>query len=141
MVVAFFGSTILAVVLLRFIPVYFTPLMFIRCAEQIKDGESIKMHHHWVPLDKISPHLPVAVMASEDQRFLLHHGFDYKAIEKPWNIICRARKAWCKHHIAADCKERVPVAGPFMDTQRFRSLFYNSDRTDVEQAADNGSLS
>lgn len=82
MVVAFFGSTILAVVLLRFIPVYFTPLMFIRCAEQIKDGESIKMHHHWVPLDKISPHLPVAVMASEDQRFLLHHGFDYKAIEK-----------------------------------------------------------
>lgn len=77
-----FGSTILAVVLLRFIPVYFTPLMFIRCAEQIKDGESIKMHHHWVSLDKISPHLPVAVMASEDQRFLIHHGFDYKAIEK-----------------------------------------------------------
>lgn len=82
MVVAFFGSTILAVVLLRFIPVYFTPLMFIRCAEQIKDGESIKMHHHWVSLDKISQHLPVAVMASEDQRFLIHHGFDYKAIEK-----------------------------------------------------------
>lgn len=82
MVVAFFGSTILAVVLLRFIPVYFTPLMLIRCAEQIKDGESIKMHHHWVSLDKISPHLPVAVMASEDQRFLIHHGFDYKAIEK-----------------------------------------------------------
>ena len=82
MVVAFFGSTILAVVLLRFIPVYFTPLMFIRCTEQIKNGESIKMHHHWVPLDEISRHMPVAVMASEDQRFLLHHGFDYKAIEK-----------------------------------------------------------
>ncbi|MDO4161202.1 MAG: monofunctional biosynthetic peptidoglycan transglycosylase [Prevotellaceae bacterium] len=82
MVVAFFGSTILAVVLLRFIPVYFTPLMFIRCAEQIKDGETIKLHHHWVSLDKISRHMPVAVMASEDQRFLLHHGFDYDAIEK-----------------------------------------------------------
>ena len=26
--------------------------------------------------------MPVAVMASEDQRFLLHHGFDYGAIEK-----------------------------------------------------------
>lgn len=82
MVVAFFGSTILAVVLLRFIPVYFTPLMFIRCVEQIKSGEDVKLHHHWVSLDNISPHLPVAVMASEDQRFLLHHGFDYKAIEK-----------------------------------------------------------
>lgn len=80
--VAFFGSSILAVVALRFIPVYFTPLMFIRCAQQIKDGESIKLHHHWVPLDEISPHMPVAVMASEDQRFLLHHGFDYQAIEK-----------------------------------------------------------
>lgn len=82
MVAAFFGSTILAVVVLRFIPVYFTPLMFIRCAQQVEVGRSIRMHHHWVPLNEISPHMPVAVMASEDQRFLLHHGFDYKAIEK-----------------------------------------------------------
>ena len=82
MVVAFFGSTILAVVALRFIPVYFTPLMFIRCAQQISKGEEIKLKHHWVPLSDISRQLPVAVMASEDQRFLLHHGFDYNAIEQ-----------------------------------------------------------
>ena len=82
MVVAFFGSTILAVVALRFIPVYFTPIMFIRCAQQISKGEEIKLKHHWVPLSDISRHLPVAVMASEDQRFLLHHGFDYNAIEQ-----------------------------------------------------------
>lgn len=82
MVVAFFGSTILAVVLFRFVPVYFTPLMIIRCMEQVKDGKTMRLHHHWVPLEEISPHMPVAVMASEDQRFLLHHGFDYKAIEK-----------------------------------------------------------
>lgn len=82
MVVAFFGSTILAVVLFRFVPVYFTPLMIIRCMEQVKDGKTMCLHHHWVPLEEISPHMPVAVMASEDQRFLLHHGFDYKAIEK-----------------------------------------------------------
>lgn len=81
MVVAFFGSTILAVVAFRFLPVYFTPLMFIRCVEQAKEGKSLKLHHHWVPLNDISQHMPVAVMASEDQRFLLHHGFDYKAIE------------------------------------------------------------
>lgn len=82
MVVAFFGSTILAVVLLRFVPVYFTPLMFIRCAEQLEEGKLLKLSHHWVPIEEISRHLPVAVMASEDQRFLLHHGFDYEAIEK-----------------------------------------------------------
>ena len=78
----FFGSTILSVVVLRFVPVFFTPLMFIRCGEQLLDGKSLTMHHHWVSLEKISPHLPVAVMGSEDQRFLLHHGFDFAAIQK-----------------------------------------------------------
>ena len=78
----FFSSTILSVVVLRFVPVFFTPLMFIRCGEQLLDGKSLTMHHHWVSLDKISPHLPVAVMGSEDQRFLLHHGFDFAAIQK-----------------------------------------------------------
>lgn len=81
-VILFFSSTLLAVVAYRFLPVYFTPLMFIRCFEQIGEGKTLAMHHHWVPMDKISSHLPVAVMASEDQRFLLHHGFDYSAIEK-----------------------------------------------------------
>ena len=78
----FFGSTILSVVVLRFVPVFFTPLMFIRCGEHLLDGKSLTMHHHWVSIEKISPHLPVAVMGSEDQRFLLHHGFDFAAIQK-----------------------------------------------------------
>ena len=78
----FFSTSILAVVIYRFLPVYLTPLMVIRCFQQVGEGESIQLHHHWVSLDQISPHLPVAVMASEDQRFLLHHGFDYDAIEK-----------------------------------------------------------
>lgn len=78
----FFCSTILVVVMYRFIPVYITPLMVIRCFQQVGKGEHITWHHHWVPLDNISPHLPVAVMASEDQRFLIHHGFDLDAIEK-----------------------------------------------------------
>ena len=56
--------------------------MFIRCFQQVGNGESMTLHHHWIPLEEISPHLPVAVMASEDQRFLLHHGFDYNAIQK-----------------------------------------------------------
>ena len=81
-VVVFFGSTILSVVALRFIPVYFTPLMFIRLGEQIAKGEEMKMRHSWVPLEDIAPSLPLAVMASEDARFLEHHGFDFNAIEK-----------------------------------------------------------
>ena len=78
----FLSSTILAVVLYRFLPVYVTPLMVIRCFEQVGKGESVALHHTWVPLNKMSKYMPVAVMASEDQRFMLHHGFDYDAIEK-----------------------------------------------------------
>ena len=78
---AFFASTILSVAVLRWVPVWFTPLMFIRLAQQSGAGEKMTLHHHWVPLEEISPALPTAVMASEDARFLEHHGFDYKAIE------------------------------------------------------------
>lgn len=77
-----FASSLLAVVAYRFMPVYFTPLMITRCFEQMANGEPIRLHHEWVSLDKMSPSMPVAVMASEDQRFLTHHGFDYKAIEQ-----------------------------------------------------------
>ncbi len=79
--VAFFASTILSVILLRFLPVWFTPLMFIRCYEQVKEGRELKLSHSWVSIDEMSPSMPVAVMASEDANFLKHHGFDYKAIE------------------------------------------------------------
>ena len=78
----FFGSTILAVVGLRFLPVWVTPLMVIRCYQQLTEGKDLKLSHDWVSLDEISPSLPVAVIASEDGRFLKHHGFDYEAIEK-----------------------------------------------------------
>ena len=81
-VVAFFASTILSVVVLRWVPVYFTPLMFIRLAQQQANHQELTLHHHWVPLDEIAPSLPLAVMASEDARFLQHHGFDFKAIEQ-----------------------------------------------------------
>jgi monofunctional biosynthetic peptidoglycan transglycosylase len=78
-VVAFFASTILAVVAYRFVPVYYTPLMFIRLAQQ---ADGWRLNHHWVPLSDISPQLPLAVMASEDAKFPEHHGFDFEAIEQ-----------------------------------------------------------
>ena len=80
-VVAFFASTILSVVVLRFLPVVVTPLMLIRCYQQVKAGEELKLSHDWEPLSNISKDLPIAVMASEDAKFLDHHGFDYQAIE------------------------------------------------------------
>jgi hypothetical protein len=50
-VVAFFASTILSVIVLRWVPVFFTPLMFIRVAQQVSDGKEMALHHHWVALE------------------------------------------------------------------------------------------
>ncbi|MCQ2197169.1 MAG: monofunctional biosynthetic peptidoglycan transglycosylase [Bacteroidaceae bacterium] len=81
-VLLFFGSTILIVLLYRWVPVYYTPLMGIRSIQQKWDGREVKCSHHWVPLDSISPYMPIAVIASEDQLFTQHNGFDFKAIEQ-----------------------------------------------------------
>ena len=78
----FFTSTILAVVILKYIPVYITPLMLIRCVEAVIDGETPAINHHWVPLERINHNLPQAVMASEDNLFLKHSGFDLEQIQK-----------------------------------------------------------
>ena len=76
----FFVSSLLSVIALRWVPVYVTPLMLIRCAQQWSRGERLRLHHSWVPLEEMPPSLPVAVIASEDQKFYVHSGFDTQAI-------------------------------------------------------------
>ena len=78
----FFVFSIGAVMLFRFIPVCFTPLMGIRTVQQIADGKKPKIKHKWVSYKKISSYAKRAVIASEDQRFFLHNGFDRVEIEK-----------------------------------------------------------
>lgn len=80
--ILFFGSTILAVVLYRYVPVYITPLMVIRLVEQNNAGEEYRMKHKWVPIDEITHNMPQAVVASEDNLFMSHNGFDLDQIEK-----------------------------------------------------------
>ncbi|MFO7993149.1 MAG: monofunctional biosynthetic peptidoglycan transglycosylase [Marinobacter sp.] len=45
-------------------------------------GSDQELRQEWVSLDDISPWMPLAVVASEDQRFLHHHGVDFGAIRK-----------------------------------------------------------
>lgn len=80
----FFGSSIGAVILFRFVPVPVTPLMIIRAVNpQGTDTQKERerhWQHQWVSYDEISPWMPRAVVASEDGRFYEHHGFDFKEI-------------------------------------------------------------
>ncbi len=77
-----FISSIAAVVVFRFVPLPFTFLMLERCVQQKMDDRKMKLEYHWVPLSQISNTLQLAVVTSEDQNFLFHHGFDFQAIQK-----------------------------------------------------------
>lgn len=74
----FFLITFLLVLLFKWIPLPFTPLMAIRYFEHL--DEEIK--HEWVPIEAISKNLQLAVICSEDQNFEKHSGFDFEAIQK-----------------------------------------------------------
>lgn len=82
LVLAFFVLSLFAVILYKYIPVYITPLMLLRTGEQLWKGEDFHLEHQWVPLEKISPALIQAVVASEDNLFLNHKGFDWEQLEK-----------------------------------------------------------
>ena len=89
---AFIGLSVFFVLLFRFVPVYLTPLMLIRGVEQLASGEKLQIRHHWVSNGEISKHLMLAVVCSEDQTFLDHFGFDFKAIEQSLNASRRSKK-------------------------------------------------
>lgn len=76
-IVLFFGSTIAAVVVYKWMPVYITPLMITRSIEN--DDE---MQHKWVPIEEISENMALAVISSEDNLFMSHSGFDFDQIQK-----------------------------------------------------------
>jgi monofunctional biosynthetic peptidoglycan transglycosylase len=79
--VGFILLSVLSVILFRFVPIPFTPLMLIRCVQQAANGKHMVIYKSWQPISRISPHLQLAVVASEDQNFLSHMGFDVKAIQ------------------------------------------------------------
>ena len=82
LIISLVALSILFVLLYKFVPVPYTPLMLIRYFEQKKEGEKQVIHHKWIPLEEISINLQRAVIASEDQRFFEHKGFDLEQIQK-----------------------------------------------------------
>ena len=79
-----------------------------------------RLAYHWVPYGRISADLKRAVIASEDQRFLEHHGFDFEAIEKAY-----ARNAR---------RGRVRRGGSTITQQLAKNLFLSPSRTYLRKA-------
>ena len=65
-----------SIVVFRFVNPPITPVMLV---EKLK-GNTLR--RDWVPLEDISPQLPLAVIASEDGRFCVHWGVDWGAVRE-----------------------------------------------------------
>ena len=78
---AFIALSVLWVLVLRWVPVWVTPLMISRSIEYRGD-DSFQTHKSWQRYENISPELAKAVIASEDNLFVEHHGFDWKEMRK-----------------------------------------------------------
>lgn len=88
----FLGISLFMVVLYKFVPVPFTPLMVIRAIENKIAGKENYFSHDWEPLENISVNLQKAVIASEDGTFLTHSGFDFIAMQKAFKNNERGRR-------------------------------------------------
>ena len=70
------------VLVLRFVPPWTSAVMMERRLDALVHGEKdFQLRQHWVPWSRISPWVPIAMVAGEDQKFPFHHGFDFDSIE------------------------------------------------------------
>jgi len=73
----FFISTIGVTLIYRFVNPPITWLMFQRWA-----FEGYGLEKDWVDMDEVPYYLPLAMISSEDGKFMEHNGFDFAAIDK-----------------------------------------------------------
>ena len=67
---------VLLLLLLRFVPLSTTAFML---------QSPYPVTQHWINIDKLPAHVPMAMVASEDQLFPQHFGVDFNAISKALN--------------------------------------------------------
>lgn len=115
---AFFISTIMTVIALKWLPVYFTPLLVLRTGEYALQGKWVSVQKDWVSLSEISPHLRKAVIASEDPKFLTHSGFDFEAIAKA---------------IDANKRRKVKMGASTISQQTAKNVFLYPSRTYIRK--------
>jgi monofunctional biosynthetic peptidoglycan transglycosylase len=82
LVLAWLALSWLMVLLLRFVPPWASAVMLERQLGAWIHGEKdFQLHQHWVPWKQVSPWVPLAMVAGEDQKFPYHHGFDFDSIQ------------------------------------------------------------
>ena len=109
-----FVSSVMMVLLLKWLPVYTTPLVVLRGIEYTLGGKWVSIQKDWVSIEEISPHLQQAVIASEDPKFLSHNGFDFEAIAKA---------------IDANKRRKIKMGASTITQQTAKNVFLYPSRT------------
>lgn len=91
-VLGFIFASVISTIIFRWVPIPFTPLMIIRCGQQLFNGKPLKLVKDWEPLENISPNLQLAVVVCEDQEYLNHFGFNIEAMKKAIRSNQRGKK-------------------------------------------------
>lgn len=122
LLLSFLLGSIALVLLFRFVPVPFTPLMLKRHIEAHQQGRHLEIQHQWIPLEDISPNLIAAVIDHEDAKFYDHRGFDWDAIR-------------CAHKLNQRYG-RITCGGSTISQQTAKNIFTFHSRTYLRKAVE-----
>ena len=90
----------LLVLILRWINPPTSMMMILRRSEaEMNYQKDFRIDYRWVDWDQIALHLPLAVIAAEDQNFPIHHGFDLEAITKALKVYLTGGRLRCAYTI------------------------------------------
>ena len=122
LLLSFLLGSIALVLLFRFVPVPFTPLMLLRHIEAHQQGRHLEIQHEWITLEDISPNLIAAVIDHEDAKFYDHRGFDWDAISYAYEQNQRYGRIVC--------------GGSTISQQTAKNLFTFHSRTYLRKAVE-----
>jgi len=82
LLLAWLALSWLVVLVLRFVPPWTSAMMMERQLHAwTRHEKNFHLRQHWVPWREMSPYVPLAMVAAEDQKFPYHHGFDLDSIQ------------------------------------------------------------
>jgi len=118
--IAYYLLCVVGFVYLRILPPVATGVQVQRTVERLVQGERPIRDYRWRSTDRISQHLPRAVVAAEDARFFQHRGFD-------WEEVRRARRD-------AEARGRAMRGASTLTQQLIKNLYFTTHRNPVRKA-------
>jgi monofunctional glycosyltransferase len=112
--------TVAQVAVLRFHNPQTTAWMRMRVRQAKEKGKDLQIKHTWIPLSSVPKYMRLAVVAAEDDKFFEHHGFDWDAIQKAYQL--------------NEKKERIKRGGSTITQQLAKNLYLSPSRSYVRKA-------